>query len=349
MQPHVAAPADFSESPSPADAGRTSQKDLTLKAPVFNIQKFSLDDGPGIRTVVFLKGCPLHCAWCANPESQLTYPQLEWDGRSCRGCGCCAAVSEAVTLTIDEKGQPHMSVDHGRLAAEKRQPQVAEACVWGAMSVVGAPKSVDEVVAQCLKDQPFYEQSGGGVTFSGGEALLWADFVCQVTDRLHGKGISCALETTGYAASEVFDQALGSMDLILFDVKHWDERAHLAATGVGLERIRRNLERAFTADVPVLCRTPVIPGFNIDPSRSAQAVAASADGLASQILGAWRAAGRSAAEKPRLQLLPFHQFGESKYKLLDRDYALEGIAQLSSEDVEPLAVALKERGVDAFV
>lgn len=355
MQPHPGTKHCSIESLSPARGGSAPQRELPLKAPVFNVQKFSLDDGPGIRTVVFLKGCPLRCAWCANPESQLAYSQLEWDGRSCRGCGCCAAASRAVTLAFDEDGLPQVSVDHAALAAEKRQPQVAGACVWGAMSLVGAEKSVDEVVAQCLQDQPFYEQSGGGVTFSGGEALLWPDFVRQAADRLHAQGISCALETTGHAAPEVFEQVLDAMDILLFDVKHWDDAAHKAGTSVNLARIKDNLRRAFASGAQVLCRTPVIPGFNIDPSLSASAVAATADGLAAHILDAWQAAGcpgahgGKAAEKPRLQLLPFHQFGENKYKLLGREYGMEGVAQLSAQDVEPLAEALRERGVDAFV
>lgn len=349
MQPHSTTPIHASEPVPPAAPGIAPQNELSCKAPVFNIQKFSLDDGPGIRTVVFLKGCPLRCAWCANPESQLAYPQLEWDGRSCKGCGACAATSPAVTLHIDDAGTPQVQVDHAALAAEKRQPQVARACVWGAMSLVGEEKSVDEVVAECLKDQPFYEQSGGGVTFSGGEALLWPEFVCQAAAQLHSQGVSCALETCGYAAPQVFEQVLGAMDLLLFDVKHWDDEAHKAGTGVELERIATNLRRAFASQVEVLCRTPVIPGFNIHPSLTPGAVATTAEGLASHILGAWRAAGCSDAEKPRLQLLPFHQFGENKYRLLGRDYGLEGVGQLSSGDVEPLAAALCERGIDAFV
>lgn len=349
MQSQPGAPIHSSEPTPSAAQGGALQTGLSCKAPVFNIQKFSLDDGPGIRTVVFLKGCPLRCAWCANPESQLAYSQLEWDGRSCKGCGACAATSPAVTLYVDEKGCPQVQVDHAALAAEKLQPQVARACVWGAMSLVGEEKSVDEVVAECLKDQPFYEQSGGGVTFSGGEALLWPEFVCQAAAQLHDQGVSCAMETTGYAAPQVFEQVLGAMDVLLFDVKHWESEAHKAGTGVGLERIADNLSRAFASNVEVLCRTPVIPGFNIDPSLSPEAVAATADGLAHHILEAWQVAGRSDAEKPRLQLLPFHQFGENKYKLLGREYGLEGVGQLSPKDVEPLAAALCERDIDAFV
>lgn len=260
MQPHSGTKQCSIESLSPVRRGGASQRELPLKAPVFNVQKFSLDDGPGIRTVVFLKGCPLRCAWCANPESQLAYSQLEWDGRSCKGCGCCAAASQAVALAFDEGGLPQVTVDHVCLAAEKRQPQVAEACVWGAMSLVGAERSVDEVVAQCLQDQAFYEQSGGGVTFSGGEALLWPDFVRQAARRLHAQGVSCAMETTGYAAPEVFEQVLDAMDILLFDVKHWDEAAHKAGTGVGLGLIKDNLRRACASGAQVLCRTPVIPG-----------------------------------------------------------------------------------------
>lgn len=322
---------------------------MATTAPVFNIQKFSLDDGPGIRTVVFLKGCPLRCAWCANPESQAAYTQLEWDARSCRGCGACAATSDAVTLAFCEDGSPHVTVGHRRLAAEGAQQAVADACQWGAMTLVGADRGVDEVVEECLKDKPFYEESGGGVTFSGGEALLWPDYVVEVAGRLRDEGVGCAMETTGHAAPEAFGRVAGALDLVLFDVKHWDDARHREGAGVGLERIGANLRQAFASGVEVLCRTPVIPGFNIDASLSGEAVAETADGLAGWVLSAWRDAGREGDGRPRLQLLPFHQFGESKYTLLGRDYGLEGVAQLRPGDVEPLAEALRERGVDAFV
>ena len=322
---------------------------MGMTAPVFNIQKFSLDDGPGIRTVVFLKGCPLRCAWCANPESQAAYTQLEWDARSCRGCGACAAASEAVTLAFDGDGSPRVTVDHRRLAAEGGQGAVADACRWGAMTPVGADRAVDEVVGECLKDKPFYEESGGGVTFSGGEALLWPDFVVEAAGRLHDEGVPCAMETTGHGEPEVFGRVAGALDLVLFDVKHWDDACHREGTGVGLERIGANLRRAFSSGADVLCRTPVIPGFNIAASLSDDAVAETADGLAGWVLSAWRDAGRGGDGRPRLQLRPFHQFGENKYALLGRDYGLEGVAQLRPEDVEPLARALRERGVDAFV
>lgn len=323
---------------------------MATTAPVFNIQKFSLDDGPGIRTVVFLKGCPLRCAWCANPESQAAFSQLEWDGRQCKGCGSCAAASEGVSLVFDEDGSPRVTVDHARVAANGDAKAVAEACCWGAMALVGAERSVDDVVAECLKDKPFYEESGGGVTFSGGEALLWPAFVVEAADRLHGEGVSVAMETTGHGAPEVFGRLAGAVDLFLFDVKHWDDAKHRAGTGVGLERIGVNLRRAFASGADVLCRTPVIPGFNIDGSLSGEAVTRTADGLAGWVLSAWSDAGCDVdGRRPRLQLLPFHQFGENKYALLGREYAMEGVAQLRPDDVGPLAAALRERGVDAFV
>lgn len=315
-------------------------------ATVFNIQKFSLDDGPGIRTVVFLKGCPLRCAWCANPESQRPAPQVEWDGRACHRCGACAAASDAARLVTGDDGEVRVQVDHARVAARHGQEELVGACPWRALSVAGEERAVDEVVAECLKDLPFYEQSGGGVTFSGGEALMSCDFVVAVADRLHGEGVDCAVETTGHGTAATFEKMLGAVDRVLFDVKHWDDEAHRAGTGVGLGLISENLGRALASGVDVLVRVPVIPGFNIDDVADPVAQARTADGLAAHLRRVADAAGSAV---PPVQLLPFHQYGEGKYAMLGTEYGLAGAPSLHPEDVEPLAEALRERGVDARV
>lgn len=244
---------------------------------LFNIQKFSLHDGPGIRTVVFFKGCPLGCAWCANPESQRPEPQQlggEWKGRR---------------------------------------------------------QSLGEVLEACLQDVDFYEESGGGVTLSGGEPLLQPDFACALLEALRRRGVHTAIETTGYASPPVFDRAAALADLLLFDVKHWDENKHKQGTGVSNEIILSNLRRAAGAGKALLPRIPVIPGYNDSLEDGARFAA---------LLG-----GMGLEEA---QLLPFHQFGESKYSLLGREYAYKDRAPLHEEDLESFRAAMAEAGVRAF-
>ncbi|MDJ1122589.1 glycyl-radical enzyme activating protein [Olsenella sp. YH-ols2217] len=304
----------------------------TPSATVFNVQKFSLDDGPGIRTTVFLKGCPLRCAWCANPESQLGAPQVLWDRRQCVGCGTCAAGSGAVTL--DEKG---VHVDHARV---KDAEAVAGLCPHGALTVAGETRTADDVAEECLQDLPFYQESGGGVTVSGGEPLLWPDFVEALAARMHGHGVPMAVETTGCVSEAAFARALESLDLVLFDVKHPNEAWHMDGTGVGLGLIRKNLVQALRwaeAGGEVLFRTPVIFGYNDG----------AAAGIAEMLHGAAREAGFSGT--PRLQLLPLHQFGEGKYDKLGREYGLRDERPLHEEDLEPMAEELRALGIDAFV
>lgn len=244
---------------------------------LFNIQKFSLHDGPGIRTVVFLKGCPLRCKWCANPESQQSEPQL---------------------MGAEEKGQ--------RL-------------------------SVEEVVRVCLQDRDFYDESGGGVTLSGGEPLSQPDFARALLEALGEQGIHRAIETTGFTNESDFLSILPLTELLLFDVKHWDGAKHKQGTGVDNRLILRNLRAALRAGKDVLPRIPVIPGFNDGP--------ADAEGFAHLLTG---------LGLKRVQLLPFHQFGESKYAGLGMRYAYADVPALHPEDLADYKSIFDKYNVDAF-
>lgn len=247
------------------------------KGMIFNIQKFSLHDGPGIRTVVFFKGCPLRCAWCANPESQLREPQL--------------------------------------LSGE----------------VKGKLMSLSEVLEICMQDRDFYEESGGGVTLSGGEPLVQPEFAAALLGGLKAQGIHTAMETTGYAVPEVFDRVAAKADLLLFDVKHWDVDKHKQGTGVSNERIFANLRGAISAGKNVLPRIPVIPGFNNSLDDAAHFAALF------QEMGA-----------KEVQLLPFHQFGESKYELLGREYAYANLDALHEEDLSEFQQVLTNAGIHTY-
>ncbi|MDR1469570.1 MAG: glycyl-radical enzyme activating protein [Spirochaetaceae bacterium] len=245
---------------------------------LFNMQKFSLHDGPGIRTVVFFKGCPLCCAWCSNPESQRADPLLLGDGPDSRFY------------------------------------------------------SLEETVAICLQDRPFYEESGGGVTLSGGEVLTQSAFAATLLDALRAEHIHTAIETSGYAQTAVFAGLATQADMILFDIKHYDDRRHVAGTGVHNGPILANLKAALALNKNVLVRLPVIPGYNDSPE--------DARGFAALLteMGVRRA-----------QLLPFHQFGEKKYELLNIPYALRGLPPLHQEDVEEFSAIIAHAGIDCFL
>lgn len=254
-----------------------------LTSCIFNIQKFSIHDGPGIRTAVFMKGCPLRCAWCSNPESQ----------------------------------DPRIQV---------RQARAGEA-----ESVEGRIYSVDEVVKVCLQDLPFYQESGGGVTLSGGEALMHHRFALELLRRLGAEGIHTAIETSGHVAPRIFRDALSRLDLLLLDVKHYDSDRHEAWTGVRNDLILGNLAIALDSGIEMLVRIPVIPGFN-DATDDAQGVC---DLL--RPLGV-----------DRVQLLPFHQFGERKYELWAHSYAMADVPALHEGDLTAYRGLFLRNGIDAF-
>lgn len=298
-------------------------------ATVFNVQKFSLDDGPGIRTVVFLKGCPLRCYWCSNPESQLRRPQLEWNARSCVGCrACLAACPGTPAAGPDERRH----VDVRAVNAESPEARAAVAgCPDRALSVAGRTRTTEDVFEECMQDEPFYLQSGGGVTLSGGEPLTWPDFCVELLTRLREAGVDTNVETTAHVAPEVFDRVTALLDHAYIDMKHWDAAAHREGTGVENDLILANTRRAIERGLDVLVRTPVIPGFN-DSTEDARHFAERLHEVGAS----------------RVQLLPFHNFGESKYDLLGRDYRLHGKVTLHPEDLEEFRQAYVDAGIDAF-
>ncbi len=310
---------------------------------VFNIQKFSVNDGPGIRTVVFLKGCPLRCQWCANPESQSVRPQMLWDAGKCLHCENCVAVCPFDAV----------SAQNSRIQVDPQRCQSCGMCVQGcpveALSLSGEKKTVQEVLDVVMQDLPFYEESGGGITLSGGEMLMQPAFAYELLTAAKEEGLSTCVETTGMAAPEVFEKVIGPADEILFDMKHWDQAAHKRGTGVGCEVILGNLKRAIelaaggivtngnTEDdalargKTVLVRIPVIPGYNDSLEDAAE--------FAKKL----RELGTD-----RVQLLPFHQFGENKYDLLGTDYAYRDVPALHREELEEYRKVFLSHGIEAF-
>lgn len=295
------------------------------KGIVFNIQKFSIHDGPGIRTTVFLKGCPLKCKWCSNPESQLEQIQILYDRKKCTGCQTCIQTcpQNAISMIDD-----HIQLDTAKCVSCL---QCVHNCLNDALSHEGEYKSVEEVLDICLQDQLFYEDSGGGVTISGGEGMAQPGFLKELIPALKSHGIHTAIETTGYIKPEIFKETASLFDLLLFDVKHYDSDKHYAGTFVHNEQIIENLSWAIETGIEVLPRIPVIPGFN--------ASLEDAEGIASLLVKV----GAS-----RVQLLPFHQFGERKYELLNREYELKEEKALHPEDLQDYQKIFLDKGLDCF-
>lgn len=293
---------------------------------IFNIQKFSIHDGPGIRTTVFLKGCPLRCKWCANPESQLSQVQIMYDDRKCIHCHTCVAICPQGAMQVGEDDRIY--IDFHKCDGCLRC--VAE-CPGRALTNEGEYKTAEEVFDVCMQDYDFYVESSGGVTISGGEGMCQPDFVESLLSRLKSAHIHTAIETTGFVSSDVFQRLAPQFDLLLFDVKHYSPDKHQSGTGVRNDQIIDNLSWARAQGLEILPRIPVIPGFNssLDDAR----------GIASLL---------NRIGLNRVQLLPFHQMGERKYEFLNRNYALNGIKALHPEDLADYRQCFLDAGIDCF-
>jgi pyruvate formate lyase activating enzyme len=269
---------------------------------VFDIQRYSTHDGPGIRTTVFLKGCPLHCAWCQNPEGQSFRPELMHSPGRCVACGSCLAPS--LCGVVSRNGSGALKVDRGKQVP----PEVAWICPSLALRVAGRIMSVDEVMAEVEKDEAFYAKSGGGLTISGGEPLAQADFTEALTRAALGRGISVVIETCLAASPETVDRLSALPVLWLADLKHADPVAFAEGTGGSLVPIAANLELLAARGADIILRVAVVPGFN-DDDASMQAILEHAAALATR--------------NRRLDLLPYHELAAGKYVALDRKYKMK--------------------------
>jgi len=291
----------------------------------FNIQRFSTEDGPGIRTTVFLKGCPLRCAWCHNPEGLSPRPELMWYDVRCIGARDCLSACPEDALELTPQG---MHIDRERCTA---CGACAEACPAAALEVIGQEWTPEEVFAEVQKDSVFYETSGGGVTLSGGEPMRQADFVLALARLCHEASVHVALDTCGAAPWERYAQVLPMVDLVLYDLKIFDGERHRASTGADNDLILENARRIAAAGKPMWIRTPVIPGYTADATN----IAALGDFIASEL-----------PTVERWDLLAYTNLGQPKYHRLDRPYALEGVPLLTRAEIETLhAIALKRVSV----
>jgi len=287
----------------------------------FNVQRFSTEDGPGIRTTVFLKGCPLRCAWCHNPEGILPRPELLWYDTRCIGARDCLSACPLGALALTAGG---MHIDRSRCTV---CGDCVRACPAAALEVVGREWTAEALFAEVEKDGVFYETSGGGVTFSGGEPTMQAEFVGAVARLCRRAGYPVALDTCGAAAWERFAALLPLVDLVLYDLKLYDRERHRASTGADNTLILENARRIAAAGVPMWIRTPIIPGHTADEDN----VAALADFIAEAL-----------PTVQRWDLLAYTNLGQPKYHRLGRPYALEGVPLLTRAEMEALhAVAVR--------
>lgn len=292
-----------------------------MKATIFNIQKFCLHDGPGIRTTIFFKGCPLHCLWCANPESQLFVEQVTYNQKNCRLCQNCIHTCEKQALSIENNA---IKINYHQC---NQCLKCIDACNYDALKQEGYKQDIEEIVKEVLKDKVFYEESHGGVTFSGGEVLSHAKTAKEIAKLLKQEGIHIAIETTGFVNSEIFKDFIQYIDLLLFDFKHPDAIKHKEGTGVSNELIINNLRISKEMKKDILMRMPIIPGYNDsleDASKTAEIL-------------------NSIGIKD-IELLPFHQLGENKYRLLQKEYKYLKVAQYNKEDLLYLKEYYKSQG-----
>lgn len=298
-----------------------------LSGQIFNIQHFSTEDGPGIRTTVFMKGCPLKCRWCANPESQSRERQAAWRSSMCIGCKSCLAACEKGAVSFRAGG-----LDIDRSICDSCGKCVS-ACPSGAMSFFGRCATADEVFGELLRDKGYYEQSGGGITLSGGECMSQPEFAAAILGLCKKEGIHTAVDTSGVFGRDALDMVSEYTDLFLYDLKHMDEKAHLLLTGTSNRAILQNLKIMSAEGMNIILRIPVIPGAN----DSDENLMATAEFIA------------ALPRRHHVDLLPYHDFGRPKYHMLGMAYPMEGVKKPGELQKEHYLSIFQSCGLDCTI
>ena len=309
------------------EAGSTGsdQTENDPKGLVFNIQRYSIHDGPGIRTTVFFKGCPLRCKWCSNPESISSQAEILVREARCDGCRRCIEVCSPGALSLASTG----------LWLDREKCDLCMKCIdscWeDAVEVAGRFMSLDEVIDECRKDELFYHNSGGGITLSGGEPLLQPEFALALLEKCKALGLNTALDTCGHVPWNVLEKALEIADLVLFDIKHLDADEHRDGTGVDNRLILANLEKVMNAGkARIWIRVPVIPGYN-DSDQYMEELASRLEGMKAE----------------KVSILGYHEWGRPKYQSLGKAYQLSGRKPLSEARLGEIIGIFKSKGLDA--
>ncbi len=288
----------------------------------FNIKKFSVHDGPGIRTTVFFKGCPLSCLWCHNPESQSPQPEIHYFENRCIQCGDCAEVCPNNAISFID-GIRVWDSDLCQFCGA-----CTEICPTEAIQLVGRDTDIDEIMAEIEKDIIYYDQSGGGVTFSGGEPLQQIDFLVALLKRCKKHEIHTAVDTSGFAAWARVEKILPYTNLFLYDLKLMDDEKHRQFTGVSNQVILENLSRLNNTQAQVHVRVPIIPSIN-DDDENLRATATFLSTL---------------KNIQQIDLLPYHNIASDKYQRMAQEYALKDIKTPSAKEMQRLAAIFEKKG-----
>jgi len=307
----------------------SSKEVESTKGVIFNVQPYSIHDGPGIRTTVFMKGCPLMCLWCQNPESQALLPEIFFDRGKCTGCGKCVEVCPEGAIEIyQERSRTNRGLCKGH-------GKCVEICPNEARNLMGINVTAEEVFQEVNGDAIFYQRSGGGVTLSGGEPLAQPEFAISLLKLCKNAGIHTALDTSGYAKWETMRQVLDYVDLVLYDFKHMDPAEHRKQTGVSNSLILDNSRKIYhECSKPMLARIPIVPGYN----DSVENIEATAKFVATEL-------GNSV----KVHLLPYHRLGETKYERLEMASKSVSIQPPSEEHMSELQKIVESFGLIACV
>jgi pyruvate formate lyase activating enzyme len=309
---------------------------------VFDIQGFTVNDGPGIRTEVFLKGCPLRCLWCHSPESQLPHMQVAWYEIRCSGlalCGKCLnicpkkAIIKGKTITSKIDQPEKQVIDINRELCDNCG-KCTEVCPSNALAVCGKDMDLQEVMQRINKDAAFYRKSGGGVTLSGGEPMLQYKFATAVFKACKEQGFNTALDTTGYDSWEHYQEILEYTDMVLYDLKHMDSKQSKEITGVSNEVILENARKMAAAGTALQIRIPVIPGYN-DSEENLRATSKFCANLGKAVT--------------LVQILPYHRLGLVKYERLQRKYALEHVIPPTDETMQAHRILIESYGLQVQI
>ncbi|KYH29508.1 MULTISPECIES: glycyl-radical enzyme activating protein [Clostridium] len=297
------------------------QVDFNKKGVIFDIQRYSVHDGPGIRTILFIKGCPLSCIWCSNPESQCIEPQIMFFSKNCIGCERCYEVcgKGAIDFNLPSRINKDKCVKCGKCV---------EVCYAEALNMTGNERTVQELLSELKKDNVHYRRSGGGITLSGGEALAQPEFTIELLKGCKASGFHTAIETTAFSNPSVLEKALPWLDLVMLDIKHMNSNKHYAYTGQSNELILNNSKLIAESGVPLIIRVPIIPTVNND-EENIRATANFAKDL------------KNVSE---IHILPYHAFAQNKYESLGYEYNMKDLQPPTREELNNIKKIIEEYG-----